>query len=224
MGKGKKLFGFGETVSGYDVPVLNEREIRASAGILFFLAFIAIAQASMINNFLFLKYFIVMFLVDFVVRVFVNPMYSPTLIIGRWIVGRQVPEYVSAAPKKFAWIIGLILVTIMYFHFIVANLYGPIAGIICMICLLFLFFESAFGICLGCIFYGWIYKDKALYCPGESCKVKDKQEIQKISLVHVLIVLAFAGLMVLSVYMFNHKFSEQPKPMFKWMEPVGAKQ
>ena len=30
-----KLFGFGETVAGYDVPVLNEREVRAAAGILF---------------------------------------------------------------------------------------------------------------------------------------------------------------------------------------------
>ena len=30
---------FGETVEGYDIPVLNEREIRASAGILFLVMF-----------------------------------------------------------------------------------------------------------------------------------------------------------------------------------------
>jgi hypothetical protein len=36
---------FGETVKGYKIPVLNEREIRASAGILFLFMFIAILIA-----------------------------------------------------------------------------------------------------------------------------------------------------------------------------------
>jgi len=38
MNKAKQ---FGETVEGYNVPVLNEREIRASAGILYFFMFLA---------------------------------------------------------------------------------------------------------------------------------------------------------------------------------------
>ena len=40
-----KVIQFGENVEGYDIPVLNEREIRAAAGILFLFAFIAIASA-----------------------------------------------------------------------------------------------------------------------------------------------------------------------------------
>jgi hypothetical protein len=43
-----------------------------------------------------------MFLTDFIIRVFVNPKFSPTLIIGRLIVSNQVPEYVGAPQKKFA--------------------------------------------------------------------------------------------------------------------------
>jgi hypothetical protein len=35
MKKVDKVIQFGEDVEGYNVPVLNEREIRASAGILF---------------------------------------------------------------------------------------------------------------------------------------------------------------------------------------------
>ncbi|MBI5472386.1 MAG: hypothetical protein HY961_08590 [Ignavibacteriae bacterium] len=31
----KKIFGFGEEVRGFSIPVLNEREIRAAAGLLF---------------------------------------------------------------------------------------------------------------------------------------------------------------------------------------------
>ena len=36
-----KIFNFGETVNGYEVKVLNEREARAGAGILFLLGFIS---------------------------------------------------------------------------------------------------------------------------------------------------------------------------------------
>jgi len=35
-----KIFQFGEKVEGYNIPVLNEREIRAGAGILFLIMFI----------------------------------------------------------------------------------------------------------------------------------------------------------------------------------------
>jgi hypothetical protein len=37
-----KIFQFGEIVEGYRIPVLNEREIRAGAGLLFVLMFTAI--------------------------------------------------------------------------------------------------------------------------------------------------------------------------------------
>ncbi|MFQ6677295.1 MAG: hypothetical protein ACE5D0_03150 [Fidelibacterota bacterium] len=38
----KKIVQFGEKVEGYNIPVLNEREIRAAAGLLFLLMFITI--------------------------------------------------------------------------------------------------------------------------------------------------------------------------------------
>ena len=37
-----KVIKFGEDVEGYNIPVLNEREIRASAGILFLATFISL--------------------------------------------------------------------------------------------------------------------------------------------------------------------------------------
>ena len=170
---------FGEDVEGYNIPVLNEREIRASAGILFLVMFISFMLVIFKGNFLLIKYLITVFLTDFIIRVFVNHKFSPSLIIGRLIVSRQNPEYVGAAQKKFAWIIGVILAAIMFIFLVVVNAYSPITGIICLICLIFLFFESAFGICLGCKFYSMFYKEKAQYCPGEICDVKSKQDIQK---------------------------------------------
>ena len=40
----KQYFHFGEVVAGYDVRVLNEREARAAAGLLFVCAFIRLSR------------------------------------------------------------------------------------------------------------------------------------------------------------------------------------
>ena len=208
------LLQFGEHVEGYKTRVLNEREIRAAAGILFLATFISLMFILFKNNFLPIKYVVSFFLVDFLVRVFVNPRFSPTLIIGRLIVGKQVPEYVGAAQKKFAWVIGVVLSATMFIFMVVINSYSPVTGITCLICLLFLFFESAFGICLGCKFYPLFFKEKAKHCPGEICDVKTKQPIQKTSAVQLLIVLAFAGSIFLTAWLFNDQFSKKPYDLF----------
>ena len=207
----KKFIYFGENVVGYNIPVLNEREIRAAAGILFLLMFIAIQQAGQFQNFTLLKYAIVIFLTDMLIRVFINPKYAPTLIIGRWIVRNQTPEYVGAKQKKYAWVIGIILGLIMLALQVIVNAFSPITGLICLI---FLFFEAAFGICLGCLSYKWIYKEKAQYCPGEVCEIKDRQEIQKTSKTQLLIVFGFAIYIYLTVVLFHDNFKQHPFDLF----------
>jgi hypothetical protein len=215
MKKGKQIMKFGEEVEGYSIPVLNEREIRAAAGILFVMMFISIFLAASKGDFLLLKYAVIIFLTDILIRVVINPRFSPSLIIGRLIVRNQTPEYVGAKQKKFAWIIGLVLASTMFILVVVVNSYSPITGIICMICLIFLFFESAFGICLGCKFYSMVYKEKAQYCPGEVCDVKSRQEIQKTSWIQVLIVLVFIVYITLTFLLFNTTFSTKPVDLFK---------
>jgi len=208
------IIKFGEDVEGYNIPVLNEREIRASAGILFLFVFMSLMLVIFKQYFIMIKYVISFFLTDFLIRVFVNPKYSPTLILGRLIVRNQIPEYVGAQQKKFAWIIGVVLAAIMFIFLVIVNAYSPITGIICLVCLVFLFFESAFGICLGCKFYSMFYKEKAQYCPGEVCEVKSKQEIQKISKAQIFIVLGFIVYMFLAIFLFNATFSKQPYDLF----------
>ena len=201
-------------LAGYDIPVLNEREIRAAAGILFLIMFISILLAILKGNFLMLKYAVTAFLTDMIIRVFINPEFSPFLIAGRLIVRNQVPEYVGAQQKKFAWIIGVVLAATIFTLVVVVNSYSPISGIICMICLIFLFFETAFGICIGCKFYKIFYKEKAQYCPGEVCDVKSKDDIQKTSGIQILIVFAFIAYIFLTVILFNDEFSKRPTYLF----------
>ena len=125
-----KIVKFGEDVDGYVIPVLNEREIRAAAGILFFLMLVSILTVIMKGDFTLLKYAVTIFLTDMLVRVLINPKYAPTLILGRWIVRNQVPEYVGAPQKKFAWVIGLVLAVTMFVLLNLVNSYSPITGLI----------------------------------------------------------------------------------------------
>ena len=209
-----QLIQFGENVKGYDIRVLNEREIRASAGILFLGTFISLMFIMFKNNFLPIKYVLTVFLADFIIRVFINPKFSPTLILGRLIVSNQSPEYVGAQQKRFAWTIGVILATVMFVLIVIVNSYSPVTGITCFICLIFLFFETAFGICLGCKFYPLFFKQKAQRCAGEVCDVKSKQAIQKISGTQLLIVLTFIILVSITAWLFNDQFSKQPYDLF----------
>ncbi len=219
-----KIIRFGETVEGYDIPVLNEREIRAGAGLLFVLMLVAILSAILINSFTLLKYAVTIFLADILIRVLINPRFAPSLIIGRWIVRNQTPEYVGAAQKKFAWIIGIVLAGVMFALQVVVNSFSPITGMICLICLIFLFFETSFGICIGCKVYSLIYKDKAQYCPGEVCDVKDRQEIQKTTPAQLIIVLSFVAYIVFLVLVFNDNFKQPPYDLFGLTEEIHTDQ
>jgi hypothetical protein len=107
------LFQFGERMPRYTVPVLNERAVRAAAGILFFFAMVTFMNAMLLGNFQPTRVFVVVFLIDFTVRIFVNPKFSPSLILGQWMVRKQEPEYVGAPQKRFAWGIGFTLALLM---------------------------------------------------------------------------------------------------------------
>ena len=185
-----KVFGFGEVVEGYEVKVLNEREARAGAGILFLLGFISFVNCMTTKSIEITQIFIVVFLFEFIIRVLINPKYAPSLIIGRFMVNNQVPEYVGASQKRFAWSIGLVLAIILLSLTTIfpsstpigeESLHNALIGLSCMTCLLLLYFEAVFGICLGCIIYNKFNKDEAKYCAGKVCAKHEREECQKVS-------------------------------------------
>lgn len=191
------LLTFGEKIEAYEVKVFNEREVRASAGILFLFAMLAFMNAWLAGNFLPTKIFVVGFLVDFSIRLFFNPRYAPTLIMGRWIVRNQQPEYVGAPQKRWAWGLGLGLAVGMFYLVVLNNLVGPANLLICLVCLTLLFFETAFGICLGCQLYNLFNREKAQLCPGNACSVEERTEIQKLHLGQYVVLAGFAFFIVL---------------------------
>jgi hypothetical protein len=198
----RSIFKFGEQIAGYDIAVLNERAVRASAGILFLLAIIAFMNAWLLGNFQPTKIFVIGFLLDFSLRIFINPRYSPSLIVGLWFVRKQQPEYVGAPQKRFAWTIGLLLALTMLYLVVINNVIGPINLIVCLACLTLLFFEAAFGICLGCKLYKLFNTAKAQHCPGNACDT-NLENPHKTSVTQIIVLLLFAILIAaigLSIY------------------------
>ena len=92
--------------------------------------------------------------------------------------------------------------------------FSPITGLICLTCLAFLFFESVFGICLGCKFYPIFHKSKPKLCPGEVCDLKSKQEIQKTSITQLIVLTAFFVVLFFAAFFFKEQVSREPHDLF----------
>jgi len=204
----KEFFSYGEKVPGYDVRVVNEREARAGAGILFAIGMISLMNAVMLGNGIVTRFFISFFTLDFLIRV-INPSYSPSLLLGRFFVQNQKPEYVGAAQKRFAWGLGLLLAIPMFYLLVIHWQPNPIKVLICVICLTLLFLESAFSICLGCKIYGWVMSKKATHCPGGICEMRIKEPIQRFNPVQATIVgLTFIAL-ITGIWQYSYKLDNK---------------
>jgi len=173
----KYFFNFGEKVSEYDYLVINEREARASAGVMFLLGLVSLFSVYIFRTLIWAELFSMTFIFEFFMRTFVNPKYAPYMLIANLVVYNQTPDWVEAKPKKFAWSLGMILGAIMAYY-IFFDVISLVRLSICLLCLTLLFLESAFGICLGCLLYKQLNM-KLYNCPGGVCAVSKKPSYPK---------------------------------------------
>jgi hypothetical protein len=174
-----ELFKFGDLEEGIPYRVLDEREIRASAGILLFLGTLASINAFLLERYIVVPYLAGFIALNFIIGLFLNPRWAPTMLLARIATFRQSPLPIGAVQKKFAWSLGLGLSLIIFTLslFLLDNsLYFEPVCMLCILCLFLLFFESAFGICIGCklydlfIFLRIIKKPEVRpNCVGDSC-------------------------------------------------------
>lgn len=205
----QKLLQFGEQLPGYKIAVLNERAVRAAAGILFFFAMITFMNAWLMGNFQPTRIFVVAFLMDFSIRIFINPSFAPSMIVGQWVVRKQQPDYVGAPQKRFAWTIGFALALAMLYLIVIRGVIGPINIVVCGTCLVLMFFETAFGICLGCKIYNTLTSKQAELCPGGVCEFEAPEDAGG-NWVQGLLVLVFLGAVFLTgQWVMSHPTSTQ---------------
>jgi hypothetical protein len=143
------------------------------------------------GNFRPTKIFVIAFLIDFTIRLFINPRFAPSMIAARFAVRGQAPEWVGAPQKRFAWAIGWLLAVAMLWLIVINNVIGSINMLICGACLLLMFFEFAFGICIGCKLYNLLTRQRAQHCAGGSCEVFVPHSSQKVGASGAAIVAAF---------------------------------
>lgn len=180
------FFQYGQIIPGLLIhgkpapyPVLNERAIRAGAGIMFALGLFAFFQAFYLREFWYIQIFVVIFFLDFFAKVILGTRFSPISQLAQWIVRAQAPEYVGAVQKRFAWSIGLVLSSTMLLLLFVFGVQGWPNLLICGLCLTFMFMESAFGICVGCKIYNALLAagivsmpEHKPACPGNVCAIE----------------------------------------------------
>ncbi len=180
------FFTYGQVIPGLTIngdpapyPVLNERTVRAGAGIMLVFGAVAFALAFFEQNFLPLKIVVAIFFIDFFTKVVIGTRFSPVSNIAEFIVRNQAPEYVGAIQKRFAWSIGLLMSFTMIMLLFVFDVRGSVNLAVCSFCLLVMWFETSFGICVGCKMYYGLIKAKLIQapeyrpaCPGGVCSLK----------------------------------------------------
>ncbi|WP_304545966.1 DUF4395 domain-containing protein [Sulfurimonas microaerophilic] len=192
---------YGEEVPGYDVRVINEREARAAAGILGTLGIMVIFIGIGFNHIIVARVYIAFLWFEFLLRI-TKPSYAPSLLLARFFVQNQTPEYVGAAQKRFAWAIGWFISFPMIYWFVLNWDITFYKVLICVLCAALMFFESAFSICLGCMLYKYIKKEDPQYCPGGVCEVRKKEPIQTFNLMQKIIAGVTAIGLVVGIYLF----------------------
>ncbi len=105
-----KLGVIGEVIPGLTLygqpapyPVVNERAVRAGAGVGFLLGLGAFLPAFFLGELIYLKLLLPFLLFDFLAKTVVGLRWSPLSRLGDLIVFNQAPDYVGAVQKRFAW-------------------------------------------------------------------------------------------------------------------------
>jgi hypothetical protein len=135
----------------------NENEVRAAAGLTLVTGAVAFAYAYFDKQYVPLQVAASLFFVEFLIRVTAGLRYSPFgLVAGAMTRGRD-PDWVSAAPKRFAWSLGLAVALAMT---VITNsgIRGYLPRTMCLICLTLMWMESALGLCLGCKIHGFLVR------------------------------------------------------------------
>ncbi len=175
------IISFGEYIEGKKFKVVDERRMRASAGIMLLFGIIASINGFILQRFAIIPYIAGFLALNFIIGIFINPKYSPTILIAKLFVRKQSSLPIGAVQKKFAWSLGLVLsITIFGLSILLqkdASFFEPVC-FLCMICLILLYLETVFGICVGCKLYFLSIRLKLIKkpvekpnCMGDACEI-----------------------------------------------------
>ncbi len=133
--------------------IVNENEVRAAAGLTMVIGAVAFSFAYFDKQYVLLQAAASLFFVDFLLRVTLGLRFSPVGVVARAITSWRPPDLVTSRPKRFAWTLGMGMALAMT---VITNvgIRGWLPRSICLVCLTFMWLESALGFCVGCQLHG----------------------------------------------------------------------
>jgi len=187
---------------------VNELEIRIEAGLALILALSTFFIVMLKWDFKIWLAIVWIIWLDFVLKIFIWPNFSIFGNITRIFIRNKEKIWVWSVQKRFAWSIGLVLSTFVIYCMLllgwfiettnpqVLNIIEQIntnivnnkfmvlpmnpAILACVLCIVFMFLESVFWICVGCKMYKnlvekWIMKEyKWQNCINWACEISRK--------------------------------------------------
>ena len=76
---------------------------------MFLFGIISLFSVFLTKNLFWAELFSITFIIEFMIRVFINPRFAPYYLLASLIVSNQSEICVEAKSKKFAWTLGVIL-------------------------------------------------------------------------------------------------------------------
>lgn len=162
---------------------VNEVAVRTGAGIMLTIRFATLITIYHTYNEELLLRVAGFFWIDFLLKI-INPRYSIIGMIARLLTRNKKPIRVGAIQKRFAWMIGFVMMTSivaeLIYHLVI--LHSTQFGIPWMryVCQIFLFFvrcEAILGRCAGCDIFKFLVKHKiitnrdAQNCVDGNCEI-----------------------------------------------------
>lgn len=130
---------------------VNETSARVVAGGVVLMAITALIAGQM--------WLTVPLFYGFLARVFYGPKFSPLGLLSTKVITPRIKrnhKMVPGPPKRFAQTIGLVVTSVALAGFL---LNAPTVTTISLVVLVFAAsLEAIFGICLGCIMFGWLMR------------------------------------------------------------------
>lgn len=166
-------------------PVVNDRAVRATAGLMMMFGLVALFHSFYTRDFNLLRVIIILFFLDFLFKTLKGPMKSFFGFFGRKFIANQKPEFVGAIQKRFAWALGLILSTVLIVMLVFFNIETNLTLGVFAVFLVLMWLESSMGICIGCYMFNGMIKMGIIKrpkfhpaCPGGVCETDDVEFIE----------------------------------------------
>jgi hypothetical protein len=110
----------------------------------------------MMQAFWLLPYMHALFVINFMIGLFINLDYAPSMLIAKLLHKDETKKPIGAVQKKFAWYLGFFMSSLTLYVSLLLQSNPELFLLLCSLCVIcnsMLYFEVFFNVCVGCQLY-----------------------------------------------------------------------